>query len=97
MEQATSQARDSFRKEIDDRVGQAERYVGQALPRLLDARRQRLDQLAGELSGIRSSTTDLQHSLAEREAAASALQEVEREVAELVSWASTADGGEGYR
>ena len=97
VEQATGQARDSFRKEIDDRIGRAEGYVAQALPRLLDARRRRLDQLAGQLSGIRSSTADLQQSLAEREAAASALQEVEREVEELVSWATTALGGEGTR
>ena len=97
MEQATGQARDSFRKEIDDRIGRAERYVEQALPRLLDARRRRLDQLAGELSGIRSSTADLQQSLAEREAVASALQEVEREVEELVSWRPRRLGGEGSR
>ena len=95
VEQATTHARDSFRREIDDRVGKAERYVEEALPRLLDARRRRLHQLADELSAIRSSTADLQQSLAEREAAAAALQDVEREVDDLVSWAHSAHKGEG--
>jgi hypothetical protein len=95
VEQATSHARDSFRREIDDRVGKAERYVEEALPRLLDTRRRRLDQLAGELSVIRSSTADLQQSLAERKAEAAELQDVEREIDELVSWVSSAHRGEG--
>jgi hypothetical protein len=97
VDQAVDQARDSFRTEIDDRVGRVERYLGTALPHVLDARRRRLDRLADELRGIRSSTADLQLVLAERRAAASALNEVEQEVAELVAWAAAAGGGEGIR
>jgi hypothetical protein len=59
VDRAADQAPASFRREVGDRVGRAERYLETALPQVLDARRRRLDQLADELRCIRSSTADL--------------------------------------
>jgi Dynamin family len=93
VERAADQAQASFRSEVDDRVGRAERYLETALPQVLDARRRRLDQLANELRFIKSSTADLRVVLAEREAAATAVTEIEQEVDELVAWAGARGGG----
>jgi hypothetical protein len=92
VDEAADQARAALRREIDNRLRNGEQHVDQALPHVLATRRHELSRLAAELDAITSSTADLRGALADRRASATALQGVEREIDELVSWASAARG-----
>jgi hypothetical protein len=75
----------TFRREVDTRTREAERYLDQMLPALIAGRGSALTRLAEELDGIRRERSDLGTALAERRAAADRLREVEREVDVVVS------------
>ena len=90
VDEAADQARAAFRREIDNRLRDGAQHVDRTLPQLLAARRHELARVAAELEEIRSSSADLRVALADRRASAAALRGVEREVDELVAWASAA-------
>ena len=92
VDEASDRARAALRREIDNRLRNGQQYVDQALPHVLATRRHELGRLAAELDAITSSSVDLRAALADRRASATALQGVEREIDELVSWASAARG-----
>jgi Dynamin family len=95
VDDSAEQARVTFRRELDHRITHGEQHVERALPPLLAARRQALARLTGEMDEIKSSSSDLQAVLAERRASAAALEGIERELDELVSWASATRGRRG--
>jgi hypothetical protein len=89
VDDAAEQAKAAFRREIDNRIRNAERHVEDTLPHVLASRRKELARVAAELDEIRSSSADLQAELTRHRASAAVLQGFEREIDELMVWAAT--------
>jgi Dynamin family len=89
VDDAAEQTKTTFRRETDQRVRSAERHIEDSLPHVLASRRRELARVAAELDEIRSSSASLQSELVRHRASASALHGIEREIDELVVWATT--------